>query len=820
MKKVFQYTTGMLLAALTMTACQPEKFDGADQMGVPTVAGEDFTMVVDQETNQVQVSYDTPAGTYPIWIFNGASYSTLNKAGYQNNKKGTYTVEMKLANRNGFSQGTIKKEFTFNETKASFATELNRLSGKEWRIDRAEPAHLACGEYGGDGTGWWNAGPDEKKDFGVYDDRITFTSDGVTGGTFTYNPGPDGVTYINIGCSLWDNGGATADFDTPTQEQSATFELKKGDWIDSNGEIIETNFLVLTPNTLFPYISSDRQYTEPRFRIETLTASKLVLIYENQPDNISWRFIFTSKAEEKAFEGFDANSQYNQWKGITPTMSFYYNPDPAWGNEQSAQFESLFVGGDNDYTVTVPTAGYDQWQAQVHFHTDINTVASSNYDFSVILNADKDVNGATVKLTNEADGADFYFAENVDLKAGEDYIFWKSDMPGIDLPQVKLVFDFGHAGDDTHINIRNVVLKDHANDDGTVLPGNGGDDTPTVTWVAVDSPDNLGADFNTVGSMEFWWADGGWGQIGNPGFAFDNGVYIITATENGGAEWQAQSSIHNANVGLAAGQLYDVRATIEASAPVGRYTFKICQESDDDNTLVYNGSLSLEAGENTVEFVGVKAQKNGEDTSIDVAKLFIDLGGVAPGTEIRLSDIIIQKHGESAAGGGNWSYNDAINLWKAVDSGDAFISVTPWFADGGWVQIGDPDWSHDGNTWSLTIPEGMGPSQWQGQFPINTTIATKQNDPYGFSCTIVATNDLPGVTIKLTETDDADGTKHDSNFYFAERHDIKANEPYVYTVHGATLPLNDAHALSLFFDFGGSPIGTFIEISNITLVKE
>ena len=70
------------------------------------------------------------------------------------------------------------------------------------------------------------------------------------------------------------------------------------------------------------------------------------------------------------------------------------------------------------------------------------------------------------------------------------------------------------------------------------------------------------------------------------------------------------------------------------------------------------------------------------------------------------------------------------------------------------------------------------------------------------------------------ESDDADGTKHDSNFYFAERHDVKADEPYVYTVTGVSLPLNDAHALSLFFDFGGSPVGTVVEISNITLIKE
>ena len=91
------------------------------------------------------------------------------------------------------------------------------------------------------------------------------------------------------------------------------------------------------------------------------------------------------------------------------------------------------------------------------------------------------------------------------------------------------------------------------------------------------------------------------------------------------------------------------------------------------------------------------------------------------------------------------------------------------------------------------------------------------SDKYDFSCTLYADVDLPGVTIKLTETDDAE--KHDNNFFFADRHDVKGGEEFVYTVKGVQLPLNDAHALSLFFDFGGSPAGTHVEISDIIFQK-
>ena len=72
-----------------------------------------------------------------------------------------------------------------------------------------------------------------------------------------------------------------------------------------------------------------------------------------------------------------------------------------------------------------------------------------------------------------------------------------------------------------------------------------------------------------------------------------------------------------------------------------------------------------------------------------------------------------------------------------------------------------------------------------------------------------ADNDCPGVTIKLTDSGD-------SNFFCEGRHDIKADEPYVYTLKNATLKEGtDASAIRLFFDFGGSTPGANVKISKI-----
>ena len=817
MKNILKYTAAVLMAGIAITACSPEEYDGANETGIPSVAGLDFTMTVDQESNQVLVSFPETPGVYPVWSFNGgAAYSTLNNAGWQNNTKGTYTVSLHLGNRNGFSQGAITKEFTFNETKASYTTELNRLNGKQWRIDHAEPAHLGCGEYGGDGAGWWAAAPEEKKGTGMYDDRITFTSDGISGGTFTYDPGEDGLTYININSTIFDNGGATADFDTPTQAHTSTFQLMKDDWTDLEGNVTETNYMVLGDNTLFPYISADSQYRKPRFRIETLTASKLVLIYENQPDNISWRFIFTSKEDTQEVDPNDpafvnwvaVDSPENLGRDFNTKgqMNFWW-ADAGWSQIGNPQFS--YGGG--VYTITANDATVSEWQAQNSIqNVALNIEAGQTYDISIKLTANQALGRYTFKVCEQNDDDNtLIYRGDLSLDAGENIVQFanvKAQKNGADsgFSEAKLFIDLGGCPAGFEVKLSDIIIQKHAGSAG------GG-----FAWADVNSPDNIGNGFNSVGAMDFWWADAGWGQVGNPGFAYENGVYVITATENGGSEWQAQCSIHHVAMNIEPGQLYAVRATIEASQAVGRYTFKICDEGDDDNTLIYNGGLSLDAGENIVEFKGVKAQKGGADSGFGEAKLFIDLGGITPGTEIRLSDIIVQKYDESAPqpGGGDnapLDYNDAANLWKSVDDGSLFDAFGTWFADNNWAELGNqPAITHDGDTYELTLPEGMGGSQWQGQFHIDTKLTASASKKYDFQLTMETTADCPGITFKLTD----DG---DSNYFFEERQDVPGNDEYVFTRKGLTLKDGaDAKAIRMFFDFGGSPVDTHVIISKI-----
>ena len=637
MNKIFKYIGSSLITGLALTACSPESFDGPDQAGIPSISNVEINMNVDQTVNQATFSVaNLPAQTYAIWTVNGNQYSTLNPMNWANNKAGTYDVELRLGNRNGFSQGSISKSFTFENSQIDLTPYYNRIS-RTWRINYAEAGHMGCGEPGSDGSNWWSANPNDKADWGVYDDRITFNADGE----YTYNPGDGGTMYVNTGCSIFSefNTNDGQDFMADVDAQTASYKF------DVDGENI---VLILPANTQFPYISSDAQFANPKFTVLKLTNNEMILLYEG--DGITWRFVFTSKEEEApAFGGFKADSDFNLWKGATFTNDFYYAHGEGWeANPTPIGFETV---ADNKYKVTLPCESNMQWQAQVKFFTNITSSSANNYDFSAIFTPTNDIKGATVKLVLHGGGDNdniFYFADRIDLSAGDSYVFWKSDMPGIDMDHVDLVLDFGGAPAGTEVEIKNIVFKNHADDDGTVLPGV--DETPKVDWVAVDSPENLGAGFNTAGTMNFWWADGGWSQVADPGFSYADGVYTITAVENGGSEWQGQCSITGVALNIEEGQAYDVRVKIIASDELGRVTLKVNKDPDvqnDPNTLCYKGDFKLEEGENFLEMVGVVAKNGSDPISFDQAKFILDFGGAPAGFETKVSNIIIQKHKEA-----------------------------------------------------------------------------------------------------------------------------------------------------------------------------
>jgi len=628
--KVLTAFTCLVTVLGVMTSCSPEKFDGASESGLPSVAGFDFDLVVDQETNMAYFTFNETDGVYPIWIVDGVEYSTLPMSSFSSASAGTHTVELKIGNRNGVSQGSVTKTFTFNKDIVDFTKYLVQISNKDWRIARKEVGHLGCGPYGTDASSWWSAQADDKEGTGLYDDIITFTTESDKGGTYTYNAGEDGKTFVNTGTTLW--GASDADFDAEIGNQTAGWYFSTGYRNDADGNTTSVMYVQLDANTAFPYISDDAQYKDPRFYVQTLTPTRMVLIYDNPSGSISWRFVFTS-VEDNAFSGFDVESDCNLFKSAETSITFWY-ADANWSQLPDPEMTT----SGHTYSITLPTANTSQWQTQMAFHTDVTTNSANTYDFSVVINSDKDLKGATVKLTQEDDDNVFYFADQIDLSAGKDYVFYKVNMDGIDIPNIKLVLDFGGCQADTHIDISNIVLKEHDCDDGTTPPEE--EEADVMDWT-VNSESNLWLPMYTAGTgpSMIYYAPG-WAQIADFTYTIDgaNYSYNFTLPEATSDQWQAQAHFASTIPGSMADK-YNFYCVLESSADHPGVTVKLTDVNSDDN-FFFADRIKLSAYE---FYVLKKKDVVLPVCNADALKLVFDFGGNAAGSEVTVTNIYFEK---------------------------------------------------------------------------------------------------------------------------------------------------------------------------------
>ena len=152
----------------------------------------------------------------------------------------------------------------------------------------------------------------------------------------------------------------------------------------------------------------------------------------------------------------DPTSPDNLWLSMTVEEMFYYYA-PGWA--QIANPELTQNG--NSYTISLPEATTDQWQAQVAFRTTMSSAADKTYDFYCVVNSTQDINGATIKLVKTGDDNTFYFADRHNLVAYEDYVYKVTDMAGIDMEKISLFFDFGGNPAGTEVTVKDIIFQEH-----------------------------------------------------------------------------------------------------------------------------------------------------------------------------------------------------------------------------------------------------------------------------------------------------------------------------------------------------------------------
>lgn len=330
------------------------------------------------------------------------------------------------------------------------------------------------------------------------------------------------------------------------------------------------------------------------------------------------------------FGGFDANSDKNLFKNTTlELLTGFYAPD--WNQIADAQ---VTMSG-NDFSVKLPVATKEKWQAQVPFSTGIGTTQEDGvtYDFSCILTSNKDHGNITIKLTNSTNNNDFYFEEKQAVKAGEPVCFYMTELPSRNIENLTLVFDFGGNAEGTEVTVENLVLM-KSSDNDIIAPEKPKDEP---IWVDKDSEENI---WNTANPklLSCHYAPE-WNKIDDPEVTINNGEITISLPFATKERWQAQIPFE---LELAIDDVeseYDFLAVIESNAAF-KPMVKLTDANDDDNFMFADDSKALvEGGE--LRFVQSKVKLG---SPCEAMKLFFDFGGNPANTQIKISNIILQKH--------------------------------------------------------------------------------------------------------------------------------------------------------------------------------
>lgn len=622
-------------AVIALGACSQESIFEPNANGIPQASDYQIGVSVDElnnvELNILDKNGATAKGVYPIWYVNGSTRPSTSLT-YRDllTIAGDYPVEMKVGNANGVSDGTVTGTIHIENTIFDFTPYMRALtdnSSKEWAVDATADGNMGCGPDAGNPTGWWNGGPGCKEAEGVYENILTFTDNGEeTTGGYSYNPGKSGSFYVNTGVKSLpgyevNNPGNGEDFRVEAHEVVTTFSLAP------EGANL---YLTLPANTPFPYIPTEAAFDAPKYRVVSCNKNSVTLVQDL--DGISWQYIIAPKAEDTTFKGFKFDSPFNLWKDATVSLqSTYFTPAGWAGGLEPAVCE---VAADKITVKTPAEMGGDQWMGQVHVLTDIQLSAAETYDFSCFIDCPVD-SKVTVKVQKDGDdGVSLNGQDQIPFTAdGSCYYF--TDAPGFD-GTLKIAFDFG-GYPDTEFVISNIVLKKHSDDDGTVLPDQPGEPSEPeqpVTWVGVDSADNLfnGAKY----TYEYYYAPA-WAQIADPKMTEGANSWTLELPEATSDQWQAQFKMAT-DLATSADKRYDFRVTFYSDKELPGVTFK-CVLDGDDNTFYMADRLHVPEYEDAtfkwVDLPGIDMSK---------MKIVFDFGGNQANTKVTVKDIIVQEH--------------------------------------------------------------------------------------------------------------------------------------------------------------------------------
>lgn len=637
MKTTLKYIALSMSAAL-MAACSPD-YITPDQAKLPQAADFDVQVEVNQETNYVTFNMNNN-GIVPVWIVgatdpidnaNGSKVTGKNYA-YTGNglllrfrDEGKHTVEVKAYNAHGISVGSQMVEFTLNNTyrdpfdPAPYIKALSDGSTKTWEWNHTVAGHFGCGPFGGTGTEWWSAGAEEKKDWSLYDDKITFGADG----SYIYDPG-DGQLYVNANSGIKSEYATGEDYLVPWEKTTATYSVESN-WNDAG---VEEIYITLPKGTPMSYVADQTELDDPRYLVlESKPADmkkclKLVanLKTSGNPDGIAWHYEFV---KERSAGGDVTDPLYGK-TSKTWVLDSEANGHIGCGPDQANAAGWWAAGPDEK-------AGFGLYDDEITFYADGKYVFNPGADGKIYINKEVTAIGPGTTQSEDYD---------IDWTVQESTYTLNGDV--LTFPEGVVI---GYVANNESVTNPTYVITENTEDKLVIVANFSG-----ISWqyiykpkpdvFDVDGPGNFWKSASV--SMTYWYSPSDWSGGLNPETETleNNGLKVVIPEGIGGNEWQGQTVFHT-DIPMSASKTYDFCVTVEADQDIPAMTFKLAWEgNDNDHAAFYVNDFTVEAGEPAT----FKMESVVPDVDYDKVVLFVDLGRCTAGTTVTLTKICMQEH--------------------------------------------------------------------------------------------------------------------------------------------------------------------------------
>lgn len=804
--------------SLLALGCYPE-FIAPDQSKLPEASALDVVIDVDQTTNYVTFTVKNE-GVVPMWIFGEdkvADGKVSKKYAYTANglklrvrDAGTHYVEVKAYNAHGISIGSKILEYSLENTyRDPFdpAPYMKKLSNR-WQWNFEKDGHFGCGPDTGDPISWWSAKANEKADWGIYDDVMTFTTDGK----YMFDPGKDNLVYVNAGFDALGASPDGADFCVQIPAYESTYTIENN-WNEAG---IEEIWLALPAQKNLSYIPNQTVYDNPRFLITELSTKEVKMSAMNAPNGeatISWFYNFVTAGASPAeiLAGTDGNGKVwvldSEAKGHLGCGESLENPAGWWS------------AGANE------KAGTGLYDDEITFFPDGKYVYSSGADGKMYINwgvtaigpnpgaePDIDIEWPLTESTYVFDGETITLAaETPMVYVPSDHVWQNPVFHVAELTEttLRVVADNPGCYWQMIFKARDVKAPAGPTINGTELPAEFsvaqnevltlGNLTTADFWVDPDffEVSGEGLKFKAVdGDYHFSYdKNAKWIKVvpmsGGSKATYDNGKALWIIGDGGGKPTVDQ--LIGWNTGDAplpcariSENTYQITLAMKAEGGsvkvFGQSEWGVEWTKDKYGSVTDNGFFHIPNDDGNIHTVDGATPGYYTFT-------FVDNDGILDMTVEKVKQTIFDPADAT------W------NKWLSMKVEEMMYYYAP-----GWAQIDNPTMEEDGNSYTVTLPVAT-TDRWQAQVAFRTDMSSSADKTYDFSCKLLSNQDHPSITIKLVQTGD------DGNFYFEDMHKVTADEEYVYKV--ADMAGKDMEKISLFFDFGGNAEGTTVKISDI-----